>query len=97
MAGRPSRVGVVVQRRATSCRCQRRMVDGVTSSPTRRGVGSSRVRAEIIARSVQFICGRGVRRRSTASWWRRTRISISFVVSDRARNTTQPRILENIT
>lgn len=96
MAGRPGRAGWVVQRRATSCRCQRRIVDGVTSSPRRRRTGSSRVRAAIRARSVQLICGRGVRRRSTASWWRRTKISISFVVSDRARSTIQPTSVENI-
>ena len=40
--------------------------------------GSSRARAAITARSVQRIRGRGVRRCSTASWWRRTRISISL-------------------
>ena len=53
MAGRPGRVGWVVQRRATSWRCQRRMVAGVTSRPRRRRTGSSRVRAAIRARSVQ--------------------------------------------
>ena len=39
MAGRPGRTGWVVQRRATSWRCQRRMVAGVTSSPRRRRTG----------------------------------------------------------
>ena len=68
----------------SSWRCQRRIVAGVTSSPRRRRTGSSRVRAAIRARSVQLIRGRGVRRWSTASWWRRTRISISLVVSDRS-------------
>ena len=59
MAGRPGRAGfVVVQRRAISCRCQRRMVAGVTRSPRRRRTGSSRVSAAIRARSVQFIGGR---------------------------------------
>ena len=53
MAGRPGRAGWVVQRRVTSCRCQRRIVDGVTKSPNRRRTGSSRVRAAITARSVQ--------------------------------------------
>ena len=66
------------------------------SSPRRRGVGSSRVSALIRARSVQLILGRGVRRRSTASWLRRTRISMSLLVSDRARSTIQPRSVENI-
>jgi hypothetical protein len=83
MVGRPGRAGFVVQRRAISWRCQRRMVAGVTSSPRRRRRGSSRVRAAISARSVQVIRGRGVRCWSTASWWRRTRISISLLVSDR--------------
>jgi hypothetical protein len=53
MAGRPGRAGWVVQRRATSSRCQRKIVAGVTSSPTRRWIGSSRARAAITARSVQ--------------------------------------------
>ena len=34
--GSTGRTGWVVQRRATSCRCQRRIVAGVTSSPRRR-------------------------------------------------------------
>ena len=42
-----------------------------------------------------FIRGRGLRRYSTASWWRRTRISISLAVSDRVRSTIQLRSLEN--
>jgi hypothetical protein len=96
MAGRPGRVGWVVQWRAISWRCQRRIVAGVTSSPRRRRIGSTRVRAAIRARSDQVIRGRGVRRRSTASWWRRTRISISLAVSDWVRSTVQLRSLVNI-
>jgi len=46
--------------------------------PAQDGGRGSRVRAVIRARSVQRIRGRGLRRRSTASWWRRTRISMSF-------------------
>ena len=46
---------------------QPRMVAGVTSSPRRRPVGSSRVSAAVRARSAQLIRGRGVRRPSTAS------------------------------
>jgi hypothetical protein len=43
-AGRPDRAGwVVQQRRATSWRCQRRIVPGGTSSPRRRRTGSGRV------------------------------------------------------
>jgi hypothetical protein len=83
MAGRPERMCGAVERRRTRCRCQRRIVAGVTSSPRRRGAGSSRARAAITARSVQLIRGRGRRRCSTASWWRRTRISISLATSER--------------
>ena len=43
----------------------------------------------------QLIRGRGLRRCSTASWWRRTRISISLAVSDRVRSIIQLRSLEN--
>ena len=57
----------VVQRRRTSCRCQRRIVEGVTSSPQRRQAGRSRPRAAITARSVELIRGRGRRRCRTAS------------------------------
>ena len=35
------------------------------------------------------------RRLSTASWWRRTRISISFAVSDLVRSTIQLTSVEN--
>jgi hypothetical protein len=55
----------VVQRRLMRWRCQRRIVEGVASSPRRRRAGSSRTRAAIIARSVQLNRGRGVRRCST--------------------------------
>ena len=68
----------LVQWRATSWRCQRSMVAGVTRSPRRRRTGSCRVRAPSRARSVQLIRGRGMRRWSTASWWRRTSVSISL-------------------
>jgi hypothetical protein len=95
IVGRPGRTGGVVQRRATSWRCQRRIVDGVASIPWRLRTGSGRARAVITPRSVQLIRRCGVRRCSTASWWRRTRISISLLVSDRVRSTMQPRSLEN--
>ena len=96
MAGRPGPAAGLVQRRAMSVRCQRRIVDGVTSRPRRRRAGSSRARAAITARSVQLIRGRGMRRWSTASWWRRTRISISLVVSDLMLSAVQARSLENM-
>jgi hypothetical protein len=53
-------------------------------------------RAAMTVRSVQRIRGRGVRRYSTVSWWRRTRISISLVVSDRVRSTIQLNSVTNI-
>ncbi len=59
------RVCRMVQWRARSWRCQRRIVAGATSSPRRRRAGSSRVSAAIDARSVQLIRGRGVCRRRT--------------------------------
>jgi hypothetical protein len=74
---------------------QRRMVDGVTSRPSRRRAGSSRVRSVTRARSAQLMPGRDMRRWSTASCWRRTRISISLVASDRTHGTTQLMSLEN--
>ena len=58
MAGRPARTDRVVQRQRTSCRCQRRIVAGVTTNPRQRRVGSSRPRAAIMARSLQLIRGR---------------------------------------
>ena len=94
--GRGGVGGWVVQREAMSWRCQRRIVAGVTSSPRRRRAGSSRVSAAMRARSIQFIRGRGVRRWSTASWWHRSRISISLAVSDLLLSSIQPRNLENI-
>jgi hypothetical protein len=65
----------------------------VTSNPTRRGAGSSRLRTSITARSAQLTRSRGVRRCSTVSWWRRTRISMSLAVSERMRSTNQSRSL----
>ncbi len=67
MVGRPARMGGVVQRRRTRCRCQRRIVAGVTTNPWRRRAGSSPARVAITARSVQLICGWRVRRWRTAS------------------------------
>jgi hypothetical protein len=59
-------------------RCQRSMVSGVTSSrsPWRRAFGIAPSRVASGARSAQFSLGRrGWRRCSTASWWRRIKIS----------------------
>jgi hypothetical protein len=74
--------------------CQRWSVAGATSMPIRRRTGSSRPRAAIRARSAQVMCGRGVCHRSTASWWRRTRISISLAVSQWFRSTIQLKSLQ---
>jgi hypothetical protein len=59
-------------------RCPRPIVSGVTSSRSRwrRAVGITPGRAASRARSPQFTFGRrGCRRRATASWWRRIKIS----------------------
>jgi hypothetical protein len=66
MDGRPGRRWVVVQWRATSRRCQRRIVAGVTSRPARRWPGSQRISAAIDAgrprTSVVAGCGGSGRR-----------------------------------
>ena len=74
------------QRRRTRSRRQRRIVSGLTSSrtPWRRALGITLSRAAIRARSAQLRFGRrGCRRCSTASWWRRTKISAVFHASSR--------------
>jgi hypothetical protein len=80
VAGRPvlPRLDLAAQRRRTMSRCQRRIVSGVTSSrsPRRRPFGITASRVASSARSAQSRCGRrGCRRCSTASWWRRIKIS----------------------
>ena len=77
-------------RPTTSRRCQRMIVAGVTSMPTRRWPCGRRMSAAIGARSAQGIRGLGFWRWSTASWWRSTRISVSLAVSGRANCTIQP-------
>jgi hypothetical protein len=89
MAGRPGERWWVVQRRATSRWCQRRIVAGVTSSPIRRWRGSRRARATVNARSAQDSRGRGALRWSTASCWRSTRISTSLAAPERVSSTIQ--------
>jgi hypothetical protein len=89
MAGRPGGRWWVVQRRATSRWCQRRIVAGVTSSPIRRWRGSRRTRAAVNARSAQDSRGRGALRWSTASCWRSTRISTSLAAPERVSSTIQ--------
>jgi hypothetical protein len=86
VAGLPvlPRLDLAAQRRRTMLRCQRRIVSGVTSSrsPWRRALGITLSRAASRARSAQVRCGRpGCRRCSTASWWRRIKISAVFQAS----------------
>ena len=80
------RMDLPAQRRRTMSRCQRRMVSGVTSSrsPWRRAFGITPSRVASRARSAQVSFGRrGWRRCSTASWWRRIKISAIRHVSSR--------------
>ena len=86
VAGRPvlPRMDLAAQRRWMMLRCQRRIVSGVTSSrkPWRRALGITLSRAASRARSAQVTFGRpGCRRCSTASWWRRIKISAVFHAS----------------
>ena len=74
------------QRRRMMSRCQRRIVSGVTRSrsPWRRALGITSSRVASRALSAQLRFGRpGCRRCSTASWWRRSRISEIRHVSSR--------------
>ena len=80
VAGRPvlPRMDLAAQRRRMMSRCQRRIVSGVTSSrsPWRRALGITPCRVASRARLAQFRFGRrGYCRCSTASWWRRIKIS----------------------
>ena len=91
--GSPGSARFVVQRRA--------IVGGASAGwcrgdeqPKRSAGRSSRVRAASSAQSSSSHPRARRRRLSTASWWRRTRISISLLVSDRVCNTIQPRSLE---
>jgi hypothetical protein len=85
--GRPGFLCGYVQRRATSWRCQRSSVSGLTGKPVQDGRGSERLSAASSARSARVSVGRACRRR-TASSWRRTRISNSFERRGRASNHT---------
>jgi hypothetical protein len=66
IGGRPARLAYV-QRRATSRRCQRSSVFGVTTNDGQRDGGSNRLAAARKSRSVGVTCGRLVCGRSTAS------------------------------
>ena len=76
--GLPDLVCAYVQWRATSCRCQRCSVSGLTANRAQTGRGSERLNAASSARSARVRLGRAVCLRRIASSWRRTRISNSF-------------------
>ena len=84
--GRPGRRPVYVQRRATSSRCQRSSVAGVTKNDAHARRGNARLNAASSARSAGRSCERATWRWSSCCWWRSTRISISFARSDRIRS-----------
>ena len=88
VAGRPvlPRMDLAAQRRRRMSRCQRRIVSGVTSSRSlwRCALGITPSRVARSARSAQFRFGRrGCRRCSTASWWRKIKISAVCHASSR--------------
>jgi hypothetical protein len=77
-AAGPAAYGAGGPRRRATSRCQRTIVSGVTSSrsPWRRALGITPSRVASRALSAQFRFGRhGCCRCSTASWWRRIKIS----------------------
>src|SRR6266540_5790559 len=78
----------VVQALATRRRCQRSSVSGLTRKHDQRERGRVRLSAASGARSAGWSLGRDTCRRSTASWWRSTRISRSLAVSPRASRTS---------
>jgi hypothetical protein len=88
IGGRPGFLWGYVQRRATSWRCQRSSVSGLTGKPVQAGRGSERLSAASSARSARVSLGRAACRRRTASSCRRTRISNSFERRGRASNHT---------
>ena len=88
IVGRPGDLGWV-HLRATSRWCQRSSVPGVTRRDARTVLGSIRVNADSIARSVQPRRGFGFARRSTAISWRRASNSASFADDDRPNRASQ--------
>jgi hypothetical protein len=62
--GRPGFLCGYVQRRATSWRCQRSSVSGLTGKPAQAGRGSERLSAANSARSARVSVGRAFRRRT---------------------------------
>jgi hypothetical protein len=86
--GRPAFRWAYVQRRATSWRCQRSSVSGLTARFVQAVRGTTRLSAANSARSARVRLGRPACRRSTASSCRRSRISNSFERRGRASNHT---------
>jgi hypothetical protein len=86
MRGRPTRRGGWVQWRAMRSRCQRNNVSGLTRTTDQHRRSRYHASAASSARSAAVANrGRLVWRRSTASWWRRTRMSMSLEQFGRAR------------
>jgi hypothetical protein len=84
IGGRPGRACGYVRRRAIRSRCQRSSVPGVTKKIGQRARGSGRDSVASTTRSAGCSFGRCTWRRSTATWWRRTRSSTSLAPSSRA-------------
>jgi hypothetical protein len=85
---RPPAATPYVQRRATSRRCQRSSVVGVTRNDRQLDRGNSRLAAAKKTRSLIASCGRLVCRRSTDSSCRNTTISSSLKPSERRQSDT---------
>jgi hypothetical protein len=81
--GRPGALGWV-HFLVTMRRCQRSSVPGVTIRCASSALGRIRASAASSARSAQSILGLGLPRRSTATSWRKIRISAFFDAEDRA-------------
>jgi hypothetical protein len=75
---------------ATSRRCQRNIVPGVTNRNSPGAFGSNRTNAANIARSAQSRRGFGLALRNTATSWRRTSSSTSLDADERASKTNPP-------
>jgi hypothetical protein len=89
IGGRPVLVRLrYVQRRRTSCWCQHKSVLGRKRNERHSRRGRTRLSAASRARSAGSSLGRAISRLSTCSWWRSTRISISFDRSERSHSTS---------
>jgi hypothetical protein len=95
VGGRPGRRRAVQRRRIRS-RCQRSTVSGVTNSRGQWPRGTSWLSAAWTARSAQESRGLATCRRSTASWWRSTRISAFFDARLRPTRPNKPTAVRRI-